>query len=393
MNLDVLRMKIDEIDNEIVRLFCERMRVCAEIAVFKQNNNLNVLDPEREKCKLIEVLGRSDEDLREYVGDLYSRIFELSRLYQKSGQRDGLTATLSNTVKPTHCPLRFGLLGEKLGHSFSPQIHARIADYEYKLYERQPGEIAEFLAQGDFDGLNVTVPYKKDVLSLCATLSEVAARIGSVNTLIKNDDGTLHGDNTDYFGFSYMLCRAGVDVKGKKAVILGSGGSAATVNAVLSDYGAGSIVTISRRGIDNYENSGRHSDAQILINTTPVGMFPDNGASPVDLGIFGSCEVVLDIISNPMKTRLMLQAEDMGIPCYGGLDMLVAQAMRSCELFLGVRQAGGGRLAKQVSRAVHKPACGNDQAEHEKRCPHWVAGLREDYYRSISRKAYSARVL
>jgi len=231
---------------------------------------------------------------------------------------------------------KFGLLGEKLGHSYSPQIHAMLADYEYILYEKKPEEITEFLTNGQFNGLNVTTPYKKTVIPYCATLSEIAARLGSVNTLIKQKDGTLRGDNTDYFGFLYMLEKTGIDVKGKKALVLGDGGAAPTIRAALSDRGAGEVVTISRRGPDNYGNIGRHADARIIVNTTPVGMYPGNGRSPVELGDFKRCEAVADIIGNPAKTELMLQAEDRGIPCAGGLNMLVAQAKRACELFRSV---------------------------------------------------------
>ncbi|MCL2408777.1 MAG: shikimate kinase [Oscillospiraceae bacterium] len=231
---------------------------------------------------------------------------------------------------------KFGLLGGTLEHSFSPQIHARIADYEYKLYEKSPGKIRDFLLLGDFDGLNVTIPYKKTVIPFCETLSAAAMKIGSVNTIIKNADGTLYGDNTDYFGFLYMLRKSGVDVSGKKALILGSGGASLTVRAVLEDNGIGEIITISRTGADNYENIYRHKDAQIIVNTTPVGMYPGNGTSPVALDIFGSCEIVLDIVYNPAKTELMLVAEDRGIAAAGGLYMLTAQAKRAAELFLNI---------------------------------------------------------
>ena len=230
---------------------------------------------------------------------------------------------------------KYGLLGERLEHSFSPQIHAMLADYEYKLYEVPPGDVAGFIERGGFNGLNVTVPYKKTVLPLCHTLSGAAERIGSVNTIIRRGDGSLHGDNTDFYGFSYLLEKIGVDVTGKKAIILGDGGTAATVRCVLGDLEAGEVVTISRRGPDNYNNISKNADARIIVNTTPVGMYPGNTASPVSLDIFSSCEAVLDVIYNPAKTELMLQAADRGIPCAGGLNMLVAQAARACELFIG----------------------------------------------------------
>ena len=333
MDIHELRVEVDRIDDEIVRLYCERMRVCAGIAQVKAQSGAAVYDPERETGKLADVLGKADEDLRVYVGELYTRIFQLSREYQES---------LGGSKPPPYQVLdehwgerkgRFGLLGEKLGHSCSPLIHAQLADYEYLLYERAPDEVADFLMNGDFDGLNVTVPYKITVLPMCAALSETAARICSVNTIIRRDDGTLYGDNTDHFGFSCLLAKTDIDIKGKKAIVLGDGGAAATVRAVLNDSGAGETVTISRRGPDNYKNLSTHSNAQIVINATPVGMYPGNGVSPTDLRGFSSCELVLDLISNPTKTALVLQAEDLGIPCSGGLYMLLAQAARACELF------------------------------------------------------------
>jgi shikimate dehydrogenase len=229
----------------------------------------------------------------------------------------------------------FGLLGEKLSHSFSPLIHSYLGDYEYHLFEKAPGAVGDFLLHGGFDGLNVTIPYKKTVIPYCDELSEKAKKIGSVNTLLRRPDGGLFGDNTDYDGFSYLLDKLTVDISGKKALILGSGGSSATVRAVLTDRGAGELVTVSRGGPDNYQNLGRHSDAELVVNTTPVGMYPDTGASPVCLSAFPACRAVVDIIYNPAKTKLLLDAEARGIPCVNGLPMLVAQATRAAELFTG----------------------------------------------------------
>jgi len=230
---------------------------------------------------------------------------------------------------------KYGLLGEHLAHSYSPQIHSMLADYEYKLFEKPPNVVEDFLHHGVFDGLNVTIPYKKTVIEFCETLSDAATKLGSVNTIIRRPDGTLHGDNTDYFGFVYMLKKSGVDTLEKKALVLGSGGASATVRAVLQDSGAREVVTISRAGKDNYENIAKYSDADIIVNTTPVGMYPENGQSPIGLDAFTSCEAVLDIVYNPAKTELMLCAEDREIPCAGGLSMLVAQAKRAAELFTG----------------------------------------------------------
>ena len=230
---------------------------------------------------------------------------------------------------------RCGLIGEKLGHSFSPAIHGKLADYEYRLYELSPGQLGPFLEKKEFDGLNVTIPYKKTVIPYCDELTEAAKSIGSVNTIVKRPDGTLLGHNTDYDGIMWLLKNAGAQVKGKKAVVLGTGGASLTVQAALRNLGAAPVVVISRSGEDNYENIARHSDAKILINATPVGMYPKTGVSPVDLDVFTALEGVFDVVYNPAKTQLLLEAEKRGIPCANGLGMLVAQAKAACERFTG----------------------------------------------------------
>ena len=231
--------------------------------------------------------------------------------------------------------LKCGLLGEKLGHSYSPQIHSMLADYEYKLFEKSPEELEDFLKSGEFDGLNVTIPYKKSVMPYCAELSPTAAQIGSVNTIVRRSDGSLYGDNTDAFGFEKLIVHNGIEVKDKKALVLGTGGASVTAQAVLKNLGASEVVVISRKGEDNYENIAKHADAEIIANTTPVGMYPNNGKAAVDLTQFPKLSGVLDVVYNPARTALLLQAEKLCIPCAGGLYMLVSQAKRSCELFTG----------------------------------------------------------
>lgn len=229
---------------------------------------------------------------------------------------------------------KVGLLGEKLSHSYSPLIHSCLADYEYKLFEKNPHELDEFFKIADFDGINVTIPYKKAVIPYCSQLSESAQKTGSVNTIVKMSDGKFFGDNTDCFGFEYMLKKLGVCVSGKKALILGSGGSSLTVRTVLENLGTSEIIIISRSGENNYHNIEKHSDAQIIVNATPVGMYPNNGILPINLADFARCEFVLDLIYNPSKTALLLEAEDRKIPHINGLSMLIAQAKRAAEIFL-----------------------------------------------------------
>ena len=226
-----------------------------------------------------------------------------------------------------------GLLGEKLGHSYSPQIHSLLADYDYRLYEKSRDELEDFLLHGEWDGLNVTIPYKKTVLPWCDALSARAKRIGAVNTLVRRPDGSIYGENTDAYGFEKLIGKAGVVVEGRKCLVLGSGGASVMAVAVLEELGAHSVTVISRRGENNYSNLSRHRDAQIIVNTTPVGMYPKNGEAAVSLEGFPRCEAVLDVVYNPERTALILDAEARGIPCASGLHMLVAQAKRSSELF------------------------------------------------------------
>ena len=250
--------------------------------------------------------------------------------------------------------MKCGLLGEKLGHSYSPWIHAELADYEYSLYEKKPDEVEAFLRNGDWHGLNVTIPYKKTVIPFCDELSETAGAIGSVNTLLKDENGRIFGDNTDAFGFETLLKQTiHESIRGKKALVLGTGGASVTVCAVLRQHGA-RVVPISRSGENNYQNLDRHADARLLVNTTPLGMYPKNGVSPVDLAAFPKLEAVLDVVYNPARTALLLQAEARGIPHAGGLTMLVAQAKRSAEIFLGTELPGEeiARITAKLSRSM-----------------------------------------
>ncbi len=231
--------------------------------------------------------------------------------------------------------MRFGLIGRRLSHSYSKLIHEKLGRYRYGLIPLEADELESFVLGGDWAGLNVTIPYKQDVIPLCDELSDRARRIGSVNTLVRRDDGTIFGDNTDYDGFCAMAEEIGVDFADKKVLILGSGGTSLTVQAVVADRGGQSVV-VSRSGENHYGNLHLHSDADIIVNATPVGMFPDTDARPVDLADFPACRAVLDVIYNPFYSRLVLQARKLGIACNGGLTMLVAQALRAAERFAGI---------------------------------------------------------
>lgn len=229
----------------------------------------------------------------------------------------------------------YGLLGRKLGHSLSPQIHALLCDYEYKLYPTEPENLDGFFSDTRLKGFNVTIPYKIEAFNRCDRRSETAEKIGSVNTVIRCNDGSLYGDNTDYFGFDYMAKKCSCDFNGKKVLILGSGGASLTVYHVARDGGAKEIVTVSRSGKNNYSNINLHYDADIIVNTTPVGMYPDNGKRLIDLSKFTKCQKALDLIYNPARTVFLLDAQKLGIDCINGLYMLVAQALRAAEIFTG----------------------------------------------------------
>ena len=264
---------------------------------------------------------------------------------------------------------RCGLLGRKLSHSFSPAIHAELGKYPYELIELEPEELPAFLARGEFHGLNVTIPYKKAVVPSLDELSPRARILGSVNTILKRPDGTLWGGNTDWDGFAYLLDSAvkaqSLSLAGKKALVLGSGGASVTVQAVLKEAGA-CVTVISRSGPDNYTNLDRHADAYLLVNTTPVGMAPNTGEAPLSLKGFPQLAAVIDLIYNPARTALLLEAESLGIPAWNGLSMLVAQAAESSRIwgFCNNPAAETARILPQLRREqeniilIDMPGCG-----------------------------------
>ena len=261
--------------------------------------------------------------------------------------------------------MKCGLLGRKLGHSYSPQIHALMGDYSYELFEKEPEEVGEFVRHGDYDAMNVTIPYKKDVIPYLDEIDEIARRLGSVNTIVRRPDGRLEGHNTDYYGFLSLIEHSGISVYGRKTLVLGTGGTSVTAQAVLADLGA-RVVVISRSGENNYQNLDRHYDAQVIVNTTPVGMYPNTGAAPLDIGLFPELRGVLDVIYNPSSTQLLLDAEQRWIDCENGLWMLVAQAKLASEFFTGKKLSTGiiasihRKLENQMRNLVlvGMPGCG-----------------------------------
>ena len=265
--------------------------------------------------------------------------------------------------------MKYGLIGEKLSHSFSKEIHEALADYTYEIRELTPDEVAPFLAAREFEGINVTIPYKEKVLPHLDEISDAAKMIGAVNT-VKNVGGRLIGDNTDFYGMREMILRAGIEIKSKKALILGTGGTSKTAKAVLTDLGASEIIVVSRKESDKtvtYETAvTHHSDAEIIVNTTPLGMYPNTDACPIDLYSFPNLTGVIDAIYNPLRTNLILEAQKLGIPAVGGLMMLILQAARASEIFLGEKLDNGKveQVVKNIFESkenivlIGMPGCG-----------------------------------
>ncbi len=284
-----------------------------------------------------------------------------------------------------------GLLGRTLGHSYSPLIHRLFGDPSYELFPREPEEVEALLLQGSWDGLNVTIPYKKDAARLCRVLTPLAKELGSVNTLYKDAEGRLCGHNTDWSGFLFMTRQLKTNWAGKKALVLGTGGASVTVQSVLKFLGC-QVVVISRQGEYHYGNLHLHKDASFVVNATPVGMYPNNGAAPLSLEQFPALEGVLDLIYNPVRTALCLEAETLGIPFVSGLSMLVAQAAEARKYWDGaeipeevcatvcaqVRQSmenlvligmpGSGKttVGQLLARALDRPFVDTDQLLAEK---------------------------
>ena len=265
--------------------------------------------------------------------------------------------------------MEYGLIGARLGHSFSPEIHKKIADYPYELCELTPDGVAELMRGRSFRAINVTIPYKETVIPMLDEISPEARRIGAVNTVV-NSGGRLYGYNTDYSGAAALIRHAGVKPGGKKVLLLGTGGTSKTLHAVLSDMGAREIVTVSRTAgegrVTYAEALTRHTDAGVIVNTTPVGMFPHGDECPIDIGAFPALSGVIDVIYNPLTTRLVAAARARGIPAECGLYMLAAQAVYASALFRDIAADGGiiDRVYREVLAEkrnivlIGMPSCG-----------------------------------
>ena len=248
--------------------------------------------------------------------------------------------------------MKFGLLGRTLGHSFSPRIHSALGNTNYELFEREPSQLQEFFADPELQGINITIPYKVNALEACDVVDPRAERIGCVNTMIRKD-GKWYGYNTDYDGFVFTLQHAGIDVSGKECIILGDGASSATVHVALEDLGAKNIVHLSRKTAPFYGDAPNYYEtAQIIINCTPIGMYPHNPANLIDITQFSKLEGVVDLIYNPRRTILLLQAEMMEIPHCDGLPFLVAQGVEAANHFQG--ESFGTKEIEQILRDMRR---------------------------------------
>ena len=283
--------------------------------------------------------------------------------------------------------MEYGLVGRTLGHSFSPLLHRLLWGADYGLMPMAEEELEPFFRARSFRGVNVTVPYKKTVMPFLDEIDNRALRIGCVNTVIRQEDGRLVGYNTDYDGFGLLADRTGISFSGRNVLIFGSGATAGTAACVAEDRGCRKVTYVSRTGKVNYQNLDTQRDAEILINATPVGMFPDNGSAPADPALFPACRGVLDVVYNPLKSRLVQRAASLGLPASGGLPMLAGQAAAAMPLFgagtcspalleqvltrlermqqnivlIGMPGSGKSTVGRMLAKALDRPLIDTDQ--------------------------------
>lgn len=335
-----LRDEIDDINKQLVDLISKRMDVSKKIGIIKSGKGLPVFDAEREKQVLENIVKLSPEEYAGEMENIFKTVMESSRNVQSAPKK------------------KFGLLGKTLGHSYSPEIHQMISemtgkDYEYVLFEKPEEELEDFIRNGDWQGLNVTIPYKEKVIKYIDGISDEAAAIGAVNTIVKKDGETI-GFNTDYFGFMDTVLgevEPDYDFTDKKCLILGAGGAAKAVKQVFYDLGADDIVMLSHKDI-NDGKINENKDAAILVNATPVGMYPENGKTLCYPGSFPKLEYVFDIVYNPLRTNLVCQAQKSLIEAKPGLHMLVSQAVYSSMLFNDYVFAGKDRIINEILERI-----------------------------------------
>ena len=314
-DLKEIRENINEIDEKIIGLLEKRFDLSKKVRAYKISHNKKVYDPKREK-EILKKIEEKSHDYGKYFVPIYKEIMTQSKNLQNKKEN-------------------YGLLGKTLGHSYSKIIHEKIGYYSYQYFEKNEEELDDFFEKKDFKGINVTIPYKNTVIKYLDFISKKAEKIGAVNTIV-NKEGKLYGYNTDYYGFSYDLKKNNIEIKDKKCLILGKGASSKTVNEVLKDLDAKEIVFLSRKFKPYFKDVKDYFDFEVIINTTPVGMYPNNDEyiEEINLEKFEKLEAVVDLIYNPYMTKILSHAKEKNIKYASGFEMLIAQAVKASELFL-----------------------------------------------------------
>ncbi|MDY3902737.1 shikimate kinase [Peptoniphilus sp.] len=397
-NLDESRKTLDQIDSQIVDLLENRMKISKEIGIYKLNNNLNTEDSSREDKIIKKLENKIAPEFKNSIRPIYSEIFSESK-------------KIITKVKNEN--FKYGLIGENLSHSKSKEIHELFGKYNYNLKDLKKSDVESFLENKNFIGINVTIPYKEISMKYLNYVDDLAREIGAVNTIV-NRAGKLIGYNTDYFGFDYSLNHFDINIKDKKVLILGSGGASKMIQKLARDKGAESVIVISRSGENNYETLDKFKDYNILINATPVGMYPNNMECKVDLDKFQDLESVIDLIYNPLNTKLILDAKRLGLKTMSGLLMLVVQAFFAAELFLdekldkclikkvylklkrdmqnivfvGMPSAGKTTMAMLLSEKLNREFFDTDKLieEREGKIPEIFKNKGEKYFREVETK-------
>lgn len=325
MKLDDIRRQIDKVDDEISKLYLKRMQLISEITDCKKQNAVPVEDKGREGDILRRITVGVDEENKKYIISLYEKIFHDSRQYQSEHKLNNGGLNNDCDKKRRAC-----LIGKNLSYSFSKSIHEKMST-DYSVAEVSEDKLENFIKTNDYDFFNVTIPYKQKIMAYLDNVDESAKAIGCINTVV-NSGGKKIGYNTDVCGLNYLFTRNGMSIRDKNVVILGSGATSETARAVCEKMHAKKITVVGRKKENNYSNIDKLTDTQILINTTPVGTYPDCNGQIVDLKIFPNLQFVADVVYNPLRSRLILQAENLGIACSGGLAMLVCQAVKAEQI-------------------------------------------------------------
>lgn len=339
MKLDDIRNQIDKIDDEISKLYLKRMQLISDVTECKRQSDMPTEDKGREEKILRRITINADGDKKEYLVSLYEKIFQDSKKYQNEQ-----TSCDNNRAEKKEKPRKACLIGENLAYSFSKSIHEKMST-DYCLIELKEDEVENFVKTNDYDFFNVTIPYKQKIMNYLDGVDETAKISGCVNTVV-NIDGKKIGYNTDVCGLNYLFTRNGVSVYGKNVVILGTGATSKTACFICEKMQAAKITVVGRREKNNYSNVNELTDTQILINTTPVGTYPDCDEQIVDLRIFPKLEFVADVVYNPLRTRLVYQAEKLGVACSGGLPMLVCQAVKAEQIAYGENACLEGQVIR-----------------------------------------------